>query len=303
MPTVPAVVAFSADGKTAAVPAEHRSGYISIDLQECGAGWRTRLELPTLTGFPCPVAFSPDGLLFVMGDHDGAVRIFDAHTGRLLRRLEGHCTRVKTLVFSHDGRKFATTSEDTTALIWDITDLLRSARGKAVELSATALQSLWDDLAAVDASHAYRAIGRLAQGGKRILPCLRKRLLPVPPVDPQRLAQLVADLDDDRFTVREKATAQLKELGESAVPALRKAIADRPSLELRRRAESLVKRAEELSDAKLRILRCVEVVEAIGGTDAEALLREWARGAAEASLSREAKAALERLARRRGPKP
>lgn len=50
-------------------------------------------------------------------------------------------------------------------------------------------------------------------------------------------------------------------------------------------------------------MRSVEVVEYIGSADAETLLKEWAKGVAEASLTREARVALQRLDRRRNAKP
>jgi hypothetical protein len=111
------------------------------------------------------------------------------------------------------------------------------------------------------------------------------------------------ELDDDQFETREQAAKELADLGEAAVPTLRKALENRPGLELRRRAESLLRQAEEWSAERLRALRSVEVMERIGGSDAEALLKEWASGSFGAVLTREAKAGLERLARRRHSKP
>jgi WD40 repeat protein len=292
-------VAFSPDGKTLAF-ALAGPDWKSVDLWEF-AVWKKRLELPPVTHLPCPLAFSPDGLLCMIGDDDGAVRIFDAHTGRLLRRQQGHRAEVSKFAFSHDGRTLVTVSQDTTALVWDISDLLRTARGSEHEIPSGELKLLWEDLALEDAAKAYQAIGRLARSRKQVLPWLRKHLQPVPAVDARRVAKLVAELDDDRFAIREKATNQLVELGERAIPQLRKALSDHPSLELRQRAEALLKQVEAMSSHKLRISRSVEVVEAIGGNDAERLLREWAGGAAGASLTSEAKAALERLARRHRP--
>lgn len=284
-------IAFSPDGRTLAYPS---ADWKSLDFWEC-AGWRKRLVLPPISQEPSPLAFSPDGLLFLMGDKDGAVRIFDAHTGRLLRRLQGHRAAVSRFAFSHDGRKLATVSHDTTALIWDIADLLRSARGAEIDITAAELQSLWTDLAATDAVKGYQAIGRLIRSGKQVIPWLRKQLPPVPAVDAARIKSLIAELEDDRFEIRERASKKLVSLGELATPALRKALEGKPALELRRRAEILLRQAEELSPMKLRISRSVEVIESIGGSEAEALLAKWAKGSPGAALSREAEASLRRL--------
>jgi WD40 repeat protein len=50
---------------------------------------------------------------------DGAVRVRDARTGRLLRALAAHDGPATALAFSADGRTLASASEDTVAL-WDV---------------------------------------------------------------------------------------------------------------------------------------------------------------------------------------
>jgi HEAT repeat protein len=57
---------------------------------------------------------------------------------------------------------------------------------------------------------------------------------------PKRLAALIADLDHDDFKTRERATAELRALGDEAENALRQALAGRPSPEARQRLEQLL---------------------------------------------------------------
>jgi hypothetical protein len=52
--------------------------------------------------------------------------------------------------------------------------------------------------------------------------------------------RLIAQLDSGRFEERRQAEIALERIGEAALPALQRALADRPNLELRRRAERLV---------------------------------------------------------------
>jgi hypothetical protein len=59
------------------------------------------------------------------------------------------------------------------------------------------------------------------------------------PVDAQKIAHWIHDLDSDQFAVREKATKELAKLGEAAQPALRKALEDHPKPEARKRLERL----------------------------------------------------------------
>jgi hypothetical protein len=59
--------------------------------------------------------------------------------------------------------------------------------------------------------------------------------------DEKLLALLIADLNDDSYTVRQKATRRLEDFGSAAVPALKRSLAGDLSLEQRRRIEALLK--------------------------------------------------------------
>ncbi len=68
------------------------------------------------------VAFSPDGKTVAAGEWDGTVVLHDAETGAVRGRLEGHRGPVRSVVFSADGRRLASSSADLTALVWDLTE-------------------------------------------------------------------------------------------------------------------------------------------------------------------------------------
>jgi hypothetical protein len=76
----------------------------------------------------------------------------------------------------------------------------------------------------------------------------------------------------------------------------------RLSLEVRRRIDALAKRLHPpLTDGEtLQSLRAIAVLEDIGTLEAKKILDTLAKGAAEARVTRAAKAALERLGWRRG---
>jgi hypothetical protein len=161
------------------------------------------------------------------------------------------------------------------------------------------LSALWDDLADADARKAHRAMTALLAAGGQGVSFLKGHLRPAGAIDRERIERLLADLDSDQFAVRQKASRELRELGDAAEPALSQALAGQPSAEQRRRLKELLR---ELGPARpperLRELRSVEVLEHLGTPDAQQALASLARGAAVARLTREAKASLERLARR-----
>jgi hypothetical protein len=163
-----------------------------------------------------------------------------------------------------------------------------------VDLTPAELEALWADLAD-DAAKAHRAMGKLTAGPARSVPFLRTKLKPVIAADPQRVAELVRDLDSEEFARRKQASEDLAKLGEGAAAPLRKALDQRPSLEVRKRLEDLLAQTEALTPQRLRALRSLEVLEHASGTEARQLLRALANGVSGAWLTREAEAALKRL--------
>jgi WD40 repeat protein len=251
-----------------------------------------RLRLPA--GGPTAAAFAPDGRLLVTASRAAGVRLWDALTGRELARLSGHRGYADAVAFSPDGSLLATGGADTTVLVWDVSALL-PARARAAPLRGAEVQALWDDLAADDPARAWRAAARLADD-ERSLPPLRERLRAGAGPDAARLAKLVAALDDEDFAAREKAHAELAELGRLAAPALRRALEGRPPPELARRAKELLDRLPQgPSPAEIRLGRAVELLEMVGTAEARAALRDLG-GDSEAAAA--ARSALERLARR-----
>jgi hypothetical protein len=89
----------------------------------------------------------------------------------------------------------------------------------------------------------------------------------------------------------------LKKLGRLAVPALKKALAGKPPLDVARRLEDLIAGAAGLAATpeELRAGRAVEVLERIRTPEARDVLKGLAGGAEGALTTQAARAALGRL--------
>ena len=66
------------------------------------------------------MAFSPDGLQVVTGTADGTVHLWEAESGRELRRFKPHTSMVNAVAFSPDGRQVVSGSLDKTVRVWDV---------------------------------------------------------------------------------------------------------------------------------------------------------------------------------------
>jgi WD40 repeat protein len=248
------------------------------------------------------LSVSPDGRLVALGQGDNVVRVWEVASGKLRCRLEGHRGRITALAFSADGTRLASGSQDTTILVWDMTGAWTKAARKA-DLSPDEANQLWDDLASTDGGKAEAAVWNLAAAPLRAVTFLKGRLQPVPHDQSRRLRALLSDLDSEKFATREAATAGLEQILDFAQPTLTRLVQEGPSLEVRRRVETLLKkmRRPEFIGGRARESRALEVLERIGTAEARALVRALASGAPEAPLTEEAEVVQRRLARTHSP--
>jgi WD40 repeat protein len=247
------------------------------------------------------VAWSPDAKLLVSGSDDGTICVWEVATGREVQRFAaGPDHGVSAVAWSPDGRSLVSGSSDSTLLIWALGE---RPDAPPLRLNGSELKARWADLIGVDAARAYQAIDSLTRGADDSIPFLAERLQPVLSAEPDRVSRLIEGLDDNRFSARQQASADLERLGELAEPALRRALADNPSLETRRRLQELLRRSSRWSGERLRTLRATAVLERVATVEGRRILQSLAGGAAEARLTQAAQACLGRLARRSLPKP
>jgi WD40 repeat protein len=247
---------------------------------------------------------SPDNRRMIVSDLYGNLFCWDIRSGTLQRQWRAHASGLGHLNISADNRTLVS-GDGTTALVWDLAELLPKEKEASGELLPAELNGCWADLKAEDATRAWRAVWKLSAKPDQAVAFLRERLRAAREPDKTntvRIAQLIGDLDKDVFQTREKASRELATFGREAEAALRKALESGPSAESKRRIEELVRKLPESLPSpppeQLRQLRALAVLEDAATPEAKKCLQTLTGGAAEARLTREAKAALDRLVRK-----
>jgi WD40 repeat protein len=296
-----AAMTFSADG--AVLAAASSKGFLRLWDVAAGA------PLRDLEGNRCDVAalaFAPDGRTLAAAFHgseeprmESRLVLWELVSGRVRTELKGHNSSVLSMAFSLDGRLLATGGADSTVLLWDVTcgtggDIPRG-RPTAAELAA-----LWGDLDSTDAGKAHRAMARLTLTPAEALDLFQKELKPAEgkPLPDKVVERLIAELDDESFEVREKATRALEQAGRTVRGALFKALEAGATAEKKRRLQGLLDGMASLAPPELiRPTRALEVLERLGTPEAGRLLEALARGNPAARLTTDAADTLRRLRR------
>jgi hypothetical protein len=222
------------------------------------------------------------------------------YTGKEVARLSGHRGDVETLTFAAGGNRLISGSSDTTALVWDVAAVRKVKEKQPPGAKLKTAEVLWKHLLGDDATRAWETIRVLEASPKTTLALFKDKLRPAAGVDEKHLAQLLGDLGDDVYKVRQGAFQELQKLGELAEPALNRFLKEQsPPLEARQRIQKLLaKLGSSLpSGEQLRTCRALEVLEHLGTKEAREVLGSLAKGVAGAQLTREAQQILERLDR------
>jgi WD40 repeat protein len=95
------------------------------------------------------------------GSQDNTIGIWNAATGGLMTRLEGHNNSVTSVAFSSDGERLVTGSRDATIRVWRVNecDLLTTLQGHDGWVTAVALSPVAPMLVSVSHDTAVRLWG------------------------------------------------------------------------------------------------------------------------------------------------
>ncbi len=241
------------------------------------------------------MAFTGDGKTLITGGFDKTVKLWDMVTRKERVTLKGHTDVVTGVAVTSDGKTAASGGAEKDIRFWDVSEWTQAKR-KAEKLAETDLHQAWAELASDDAAKAHLAIGRLVGAAPQTIPFLQKSL-PADSLLSGRIIRWVADLENEDFDIREQTTKELESVGDLAGPALRKALQENRSPEVRTRAERLLDRLQtpEAALRRLQNVRAVSVLEYIGSPEAQKVLEQLAQGVPDAELTQDAKASLQRL--------
>ncbi|MBI2920834.1 MAG: WD40 repeat domain-containing protein [Planctomycetes bacterium] len=297
------VPAFSPDGSrlfSGAGDGKVRSW--TIPGRKPGAGWDAH------KGFLGCVEVSPDGGLLVSsgmhpqggigapdGTWDNAIRFWDIATGKLLVELNGHRMSVSRCRISADGTRLATSSWDGTIVIWDLVALDLCGQNAAGEDA----ESLWKRLGEAAGPRSWAGIRAAVADPAKALAMIGERLAPAAndPEFSRKVAALIRDLDDDKFSVREQALKDLVQLGPRAELAVRRALESPPSPEVQMRARVILEEGAAWrpeTEEERRWVNAVKVLEEIGGEKAREILEKLGGGDPDSALTALARRGVEK---------
>jgi WD40 repeat protein len=306
----PEGLAFSPDGRFLAVGPRFRNSIAVWDVRSCKRTWQLQWPAardPRRIGRdestePDPngplggiytLAFAADGRSLIVVCNDDRIRVWEMSTGRVRYQVVEPVAHL--LAVAPAAPLFATASgkeESCQVSVWDSRTWILPQHPPA----PLDLEKAWSDLDTSDAALAYRRMRDLASSPKAAVAVLDKCLPTADPMKPSAIEALVRELDDDGFEARDRARRRLAELGDLARPALSEALAGNPSSEARKRIQELLDALDApLAGDRLRLVRAVEVLESIGSLDARRALKRLAGGDPGSLLTRQARAALERL--------
>lgn len=282
-----AALAFSRNSRLLASSAEKQ--LVVWELATGKKRWHTTVE----KAWPEEIQFSPQGNL-IARQQQNTIEIWDAYHGVKLQTFIGHDHQIRAVSFSPNGKRLVSGSDDTTMLVWDMTTIKPDSPTNPVKANRVNLVQAWKDLKNTDSEKALKAIQLLLSSPKLSLSIIREQLKPEPIANKELVARLLNDLDNTRFTIRDKASKKLQSFGASIAGPLKQLLKTSSSAEAKRRAQAILNQIQLPTSERLRNGRALEILEQMGKL-AIPYLKELSKAEGLAEMTQEANASLHRL--------
>lgn len=165
------------------------------------------------------------------------------------------------------------------------------------DMTSEQLGQLWKDLAGTDPTKAFEAIWQLVGAGDKAVELLNQQLDQVGAGDEKPVAELIQQLDDREWPVREKATRELTAMGKVIEPILRQTLESEQPPEVRFRIREILKTLSTATGPAHPVCfdRAIRVLEAVASRRAWEVLEQLSSTARFPSARDKAKAVLARL--------
>jgi len=283
-------VCFSADG-CKLVGWDAQGNVVVFDLRSGTVARRFQMDGDGGDGIS--VAISNDGKRLAIGGHDGRIAVWNVTTGDPVVTFDRHDGFVTGMTWNRDGTQLASSATDGTVLVWDVPLKVSGA----TEVVVAGYDEAFRLLGSSDPANAQRGMELLYRNPVETTKQCAERIVVPAAAAAGRMAKLIVDLDDEDFPVRAAAVKELHLIGAESLVHLRKVVDKSPSAEVRNLAKEVITRIEMSppTPEDLRALRAIEVLENLGTSEAQAVLKKWASGPEGHRLATEANAALTRL--------
>jgi WD40 repeat protein len=174
------------------------------------------------------LAYSPDGKMLVSCGSDHEAILWNVEKATKIRSLATGNRSARSVVFSPNGKLVAIGCNDADVRVYETRNGARFTKFEPPNRAPAQEMAFTRD-------NRFLAIA----GAAEVTIFLVEKSV-VKPEELQRANQFIAQLDDDNFTVRDRATKELAKLGTAVAPALNSALTNATSDEVRRRIRSVL---------------------------------------------------------------
>jgi len=293
--TAPSAIAFSPDGRLLAAAGRRRNHAIVWRLPSADQQFHTAVHEDAVSA----VVFSKDGRHLITTSWDEKVALHELLTGRRITTFDGLCGRLYDAAITPNGRALLTSGRDSRVRVWRLRSVLFSEEIVAAKIDKAVLETAWQQLADPDPGKGYPAIAAMAATPERSVAFLADKLSPTLDSSPvEKILALIEKLNDPKYTVRDRSTAELAKLRPAADALMKKALEETASPETRFRLKLVLDAPiEEVTiepEERRRLVRLIYALELVDNPAASRLLRRISTGHPAKSIMDEAAAALGR---------